>query len=379
MMSKFVLLLFGLVISTATTAVGQQYKLALPGYQYQFPRDYFSHEEYQTEWWYYTGNLRAADGHRFGFELTFFRQGESPPQQPRPVAGGPGDSRGANSDPWFVHDLWMAHLALSDVTGQHFYHEERLNRAGPGIAGVDAAAGLVWNGSWQAHIRDNDEDLRGVTAQFDLSLQLHSIKPPVIHGQNGVSQKAEGTGHASHYFSLTRLNTRGTIDLAGKAYAVEGDSWMDHEFFTGSMADDEAGWDWLSVQLDDGSDLMLYRIRHRDGSLDPYSSGTYVDQQGHPSHLSLKDFTMTPAGGNWTSEQAHGTYPERWLVSIPKLQIKFEVKTPLRDQELVPTYGPSYWEGTIDVTGTRGPAALGGTGYLEMTGYSNPGESVIPR
>src|SRR5580692_9202434 len=131
----------------------QEYKTALPGYKYEFPRDYFNHEEYQTEWWYYTGNLRAADGHRFGFELTFFRQGES---------------REASSDPWFVHDLWMAHLALSDVTGQRFYHEERLNRAGPGIAGVDGANGLVWNGNWQAQIAAGDEQLHGVTAQFTL-------------------------------------------------------------------------------------------------------------------------------------------------------------------------------------------------------------------
>src|SRR6202790_1409073 len=109
-------------------AGGEPYQLAVPGYRYQFPRDHFNHPEFQTEWWYYTGNLRAADGHRFGFELTFFRQGVS---------------RAANIDPWFVHDLWMAHLALSDVTGQRFYHEEGLNRAGPGLAGGELA-GADW-------------------------------------------------------------------------------------------------------------------------------------------------------------------------------------------------------------------------------------------
>jgi predicted secreted hydrolase len=363
MKSKLVLLLIGLTIYAATNSAGQQYKLALPGYQYEFPRDYFNHEEYQTEWWYYTGNLRAADGHRFGFELTFFRQGES---------------RAASSDPWFVDDLWMAHLALSDVTGQRFYHEERLNRAGPGIAGVDAAESLVWNGNWQAHIGGEDEELRGVAAQFGLILKLRSAKPPVVHGQNGVSQKSEGTGRASHYFSLTRLQTSGSIELAGRSYSVEGSSWMDHEFFTSSMATEETGWDWLSVQFDDGSELMLYRLRHRNGSIDPCSSGTYVDPQGRSTFLANRDFSLTPSGDNWTSAQTKATYPERWRVSIPKLQVQFEVTTPQRAQELVTTYGPSYWEGTIAVTGTRGSATLHGQGYLEMTGYAAPGESVIP-
>lgn len=364
MKSRLALLLIGLAISAGAKAACLEYRLALPGYQYEFPRDYLNHEEYQTEWWYYTGNLRTADGHRFGFELTFFRQGES---------------RETNDNPWFVHDLWMAHLALSDVTGQHFYHEERLNRGGPGIAGVDAALGMVWNGNWQAHIDDKDEELRGVAAQFGLNLQLRSTKPPVIHGQNGISQKAEGTGHASHYFSLTRLHSSGTIKLEGKSYSVEGSSWMDHEFFTGSMAAHEVGWDWLSVQFDDGSELMLYRLRHRDGSVDPYSSGTYVDPRGRSTFLANHDFTMTPDGNNWTSAQTRATYPERWRVSIPRLQVQFEVTTPLHDQELVATYGPSYWEGAIDAIGIRGPAALRGVGYLEMTGYAKPGEAVIPQ
>jgi predicted secreted hydrolase len=361
MRSKWVALL---MLFAAISIDAQEYKLALPGYKFEFPRDYFNHEEYQTEWWYYTGNLRAKDGHRFGFELTFFRQGVS---------------RASNNDPWFVRDLWMAHLALSDVAGQRFYHEERLNRAGPGIAGVDEKTGLVWNGNWQARIGEREEDLSGVAARFGLGLKLLAAKAPVIHGQNGVSQKAEGAGHASHYFSLTRLLTTGSIDVEGKTYVVDGTSWMDHEFFTGSMVADETGWDWLSVQLDDGSELMLYRLRHRDGSIDPYSSGSYVDAQGKSEFLAAKDFVMTPVGDNWSSPATKASYPLRWHVSAAKLQLEFDVTTPLRDQELVSTYGPSYWEGTVDIQGTRRGATLRGVGYLEMTGYARPGEAVIPR
>ncbi len=353
-----------LMLFMAVSAGAQDYKSALPGYKFEFPRDYFNHEDYQTEWWYYTGNLRAPDGHRFGYELTFFRQGVSRDDKP---------------GPWFVKDLWMAHLALSDVTGQRFYHEERLNRAGPGMAGVDEKAGLVWNGNWQARIGDRGEELRGVGAKFGIGLKVAAAKAPLIQGQNGVSQKAEGDGHASHYFSLTRLITTGSIDLDGKAYQVEGTSWMDHEFFTGSMSADETGWDWLSVQLEDGSDLMLYRLRHRDGSIDPYSSGSYVSTQGKSEFVTAKDFAMMPVGDNWTSAQTKASYPERWHVSIARIGIEFDVTTPLRDQELVGGYGPSYWEGVVEIDGKRDGVAVRGVGYLEMTGYARPGEAVIPR
>ena len=352
-------LLLGVVAASA-----QEYKLALPGYKFQFPRDYFNHEQYQTEWWYYTGNVRTRDGRRFGFELTFFRQGVS---------------RATNPDPWYVDDLWMAHLAVSDIGGQHFYHEERLNRSGPGIAGVDAKSGVIWNGNWQVRITRQEEDLRGIGRDFGFKLKLVPMKPPVIQGQNGVSRKAAGVGHASHYYSLTRLRTSGTIDVQGKTYQVEGTSWMDHEFFTGSMAADESGWDWLSVQFDDGSELMLYQMRHKDGSIDPYSSGSYVNAQGKSQFLSSRDFTMTPAGETWTSPETKAAYPLRWHVSVPVLHLAFEVTTPLRTQEMTGKFGPSYWEGAIDVGGTRGKSKARGEGYLEMTGYAEPGRQVLPQ
>jgi predicted secreted hydrolase len=344
--------------------MAEDYKIAQPGYTFAFPRDYFNHEEFQTEWWYYTGNVKSANGHRFGFELTFFRQGVS---------------RADSSDPWFVHDLWMAHIALSEIDGQRFLNEERLNRAGPGIAGVDAAAGLVWNGNWQAHIAEQEEDLRGVADKFEFALNLRPVKQPVVQGQNGVSQKAEGAGHASHYFSLTRLLTTGSIDLDGKTYQVEGLSWVDHEFFSGSMAANETGWDWLSVQLGDGTELMLYRLRHADGSIDPYSSGSYVDASGKSQFLSSKDFSMTPAADSWTSPATKATYPVRWHVSIPRLKLDLDVSTPLKSQELASKFGTSYWEGAIDAVGAHDGSPLRGAGYLEMTGYAQTGRPVIPR
>ncbi len=346
------------------SASAREYKLALPGYRFQFPRDDFNHENYQTEWWYYTGNLRARDGHRFGFELTFFRQGVS---------------RTPDPDPWYVHDLWMAHLALSDLGAQRFHHEERLNRSGPGIAGVDAESGLIWNGNWQARIAGNEQHLHGIGQDFALTLKLVPAKPPVIQGQDGISRKAAGVGHASHYYSRTRLLTSGSIEVNGGTYQVEGTSWMDHEFFTGSMVPSESGWDWLSVQFDDGSELMLYRLRHKDGSIDPYSSGSYVEMDGKSRFLSSQDFKMTPAGQAWTSPATRAAYPLRWRVSVPMLNLAFDVTTPLRVQEMTGRFGPSYWEGAVDAAGTRAGRSAQGVGYLEMTGYAEPGRQVIPQ
>ena len=358
------LLLFSAAFATAQDYKTQDYETSQPGYTFEFPRDYFNHENYQTEWWYYTGNLKSADGHRFGFELTFFRQGVS---------------RADNTSPWFVHDLWMAHLTLSDINGQHFYSEDRLNRAGPGVAGVDAQNGLVWNGNWQAHIAEHREELRSVADKFGLALELVPVKQPVIQGQNGLSQKAEGTGHASHYFSLSRLMTTGSIDLDGKISQVQGTSWMDHEFFTGSMAANETGWDWLSLQLEDGTELMLYRLRHKDGSIDPYSSGSYVDANGKSQFLSARDFTMMPMAVTWTSPPTKATYTVRWHISIPRLKTELDITTPLISQELNGRFGPSYWEGAIDAAGVRDQSPLHGVGYLEMTGYAKAGEPVISR
>jgi predicted secreted hydrolase len=352
-----------LLLLTVTCATAQDYRIAQPGYRFAFPRDYFNHEDYQTEWWYYTGNVEAADGHRFGFELTFFRQGVS---------------RAENSRSWFVHDLWMAHIALSDTTGRRFYSEERLNRSGPGIAGVDAQTGLVWNGNWQAHIAEHEEELHAVANKFSLALRLRPVAQPVIQGQDGVSRKAEGAGHASHYFSLPRLLTAGSIALNGKTYQVDGASWIDHEFFTASMAANETGWDWLSVQLADGAELMLYRLRHKDGSIDPYSSGSYVDGSGRSQFLSAGDFAMTPAAETWTSPATRATYPVHWHVSIPRLNMQLNVTTPLTSQELASKFGTSYWEGAIDAVGTSDQSPLRGVGYLEMTGYAETGKPVIP-
>jgi predicted secreted hydrolase len=337
-----------------------QYRNALPGYRFEFPRDYFNHPGFQTEWWYYTGNLTSSTGRHFGFELTFFRQAVDHDK--------PDD---AGSSVWNVRDLYVAHLALSDLDAQHFYHRERVNRSGPGIAGSDVSSARIWNGNWQIQWRDGDQQLLAVDEQFQLHLTMHSEKPPTLHGENGLSQKSAGPGHASYYFSLTRLAVTGEIILQNEKFTVTGLSWMDHEFFTQQLQPAQIGWDWLSIQLSDHTELMLFHLRRKDGSLDPFSAGTYVDAQGHSTHLRVDDFLLTPLGDTWASQSTGATYPISWKISVPKLNISLEARTRLANQELAEQSAilPAYWEGAISLAGHRGSASLNGVGYLEMTGY----------
>jgi predicted secreted hydrolase len=351
------LLLFVLLFAWLPGALAQ-YKTAVPGYKYEFPRDHFNHPEFQTEWWYTTGNLIASDGRHYGFELTFFRQGA--------------DRDPGKRESWDIQDLYLAHVALSDLGAGKFYHAERTNRAGPGLAGIDEGKKRIWNGNWEIRWNGEEEILKVVDEKFSLSFSLHSDKPPVIHGENGVSQKAAGAGHASHYISFTRLQTKGTIEMAGKSIEVRGTSWMDHEFFTHSMEAEQVGWDWLSVQLEGDTELMLYQFRRKDGSRDPFSSGTYVDAQGRSVHLTAADFRLVSTGETWTSGVTGAKYPVSWNMEIPKLGLKLAATTRLKSQELAggSKIAPSYWEGAIAIEGTSGGAGVRGVGYLEMTGYA---------
>jgi predicted secreted hydrolase len=324
---------------------------AVPGYKYQFPRDHFDHPGFRTEWWYYTGNVRAADGHRHGFELVFFRQGQR---------RGPSD----NPSVWRVDDLYLAHLAWSDIDAGQFHFFKRLNRSGPGIAGIDAAAGRMWNGNWESKWDGDRQTLTAVAEGLRLSLRLIPAKPFVIQGENGISVKGPNPGQASHYLSFPRLEVEGSLNGA----AVTGTAWMDHEWFTNQLAPDQRGWDWFSIQLDDRTELMLFQLRRMDGAIDPYSSGTFIARDGRATHLARSDFDLRPAA-TWTSPKTGATYPIRWRVTIPSLKIDLECNAAIPDQELAGESegSPTYWEGAVRFSGSQT-----GVGYLEMTGYAKP-------
>jgi predicted secreted hydrolase len=338
--------------AVSLAAAAPEYRQAVPGYRYQFPRDHFNHPEFRTEWWYYTGNLHAEDGHRYGFELVFFRQGQK---------RGPAD----NPSAWRVDDLYLAHLALTDIDGRRFRSYQRLNRAGPGIAGASYEERRVWNGNWEARWEPGSDrqSISAVAEGLRLTLRLTPRKPPVINGENGISQKAEGAGKASYYVSFPRLGAEGTLNGA----AVRGTAWMDHEWFTHQLEPYQRGWDWFSAQFDDGTELMLFQLRNADGSIDPHSAGTWVSRDGKARHLKRAEFQLAPLE-YWTSPKTGARYPTRWRISVPALKLALDCEAALPEQELVAEgSGPNYWEGAVRFTGSAA-----GVGYLEMTGYDKP-------
>jgi predicted secreted hydrolase len=269
-----------------------------------------------------------------------------------------------------VRDLFMTHLAVSDGDGRRYRFEERLSRAGPGLAGAATDRYHVWNEDWTAELDANGRHIiRAIDRRAGVALTLEEAKPAAINGINGISQKGALAGNASHYYSLTRMPTRGTIWIDGERFEVTGQSWMDHEFGTSFLEKEQQGWDWLSIQLADGRDLMLYQLRRADGSRDPRSSGTLVDRAGRTTHLSADDFTLRPEGPMFRAPSG-ATYPIRWSILVPRWQLSLDVTTPLQDQELSTRgAGVSYWEGMIDVGGVSGGQPVNGRGYLEMTGY----------
>jgi predicted secreted hydrolase len=341
----------------ASASAAGPWRQAAAGYTFAFPRDHASHPDFKIEWWYYTGNLDAPDGRRFGYQVTFFRVGV--------------DATPTNPSKWAVRDLFVTHLAVSDVRGGRYLSDERLSRGGPGLAGAETDRYHVWNDDWTAGLDATGRhviEARG--ARVGVSLTLEESKPPAVNGVAGISQKGAQAGNASHYYSLTRMATRGTLSIDGATVPVTGTSWMDHEFGTSFLEAGQQGWDWLSLQLDDGRELMLYQLRRADGSRDPHSSGTLVRRDGRTRHLSAGDFSLTPTGPTFKARSG-ATYPVAWRVAIPSEGVTLDVTTPLVDQELSTdkSSGITYWEGLIDIVGSAKGAPVRGRGYLEMTGY----------
>ena len=332
---------------------------ARAGYTFEFPRDHAAHPEFKIEWWYYTGNLDAADGRRFGYQVTFFRVGVDPAP--------------ANPSRWAVRDIYMTHVAVSDPAGRRYRYAERLNRAGPGIAGAATDRYHVWNDDWVAQLdAEGRHTVQLLEDGLGVDLTLDEGKPPTINGRNGISQKGSQDGNASHYYSLTRMPTRGAIVIDGERIAVTGLSWMDREFGTSFLEPDQQGWDWFSIQLSDGSDLMIYQLRRGDGSPDLHSSGTLTRADGRIVRLTDADFSLAATGPVFRSPASGATYPIGWQIEVPGQQLSLTVTTPLADQELntAASTGVTYWEGAIDVQGGARGRPVTGRGYLEMTGYA---------
>jgi predicted secreted hydrolase len=356
-------LLLALLLRGGAVA-GEAFQVPRPGRVFQFPRDHGVHPEYKTEWWYYVGHLKAASGESFGYQLTFFRVGlRKLPKLRKP------DSPARSA--WSLQHVYFAHLAITDPARGAFLFRDKAGRGALGLSGAAAAPMKVWIDDWQAELQGDEFHLKAEDGDLGLALRLKPLKPPVLHGQGGYSRKSDVYEAAGYYYSLSRLATRGTITVAGRSLPVTGLSWMDHEFFTSALAPGLVGWDWFSLQLSDGREVMLYLLRHRDGTVDPASSGTLIDPAGGARYLKLGDFAIK-ATGSWTSPHTGTKYPQGWEITLPEAGYRLKLTPTLADQEIrAPAPARvTYWEGEVKITGENHGTPVTGVGYAELTGYA---------
>lgn len=333
------------------------YARATEARPFHFPADHGPHPAFRTEWWYATGNLEGPDGRRFGYQLTLFRSAVAPEVPDR-------DSR------WATNQVYMAHFAVTDVESGRFRTAERFSRSALGLAGARARPFRAWVEDWSMDGADDGLfplELRAGTDSVSVRLTLERGKPPVAQGRDGLSRKGPEPGNASHYYSLTRLPTRGRVTVGDRSVEVEGLSWLDREWGTSALGSDLAGWDWLAVHLDDGHDLMYYRLRRHDGSTAAYSGGAWVAPGGASSRLERDDVHLEPREW-WESPDGEARYPVAWTVRVPSRELELAVRAVLSDQEWRRTF--RYWEGAVDAEGTRAGEPASGRGYVELTGYA---------
>ncbi|MDE0354757.1 MAG: carotenoid 1,2-hydratase [Deltaproteobacteria bacterium] len=365
-----ILALVGIIL---WTGLAHAWTSAQPGYVWSFPRDHWARDGYKTEWWYFTGHLGTGGepAPRFGFQFTFFRVGVS---RDAPDGG----------SAWAANNIIMGHAALTDLeTGRHRF-SELVVRAAPLLAGFGRHPDprIAWSvgppgtpDKWQLSWNGKGFDFIMADAgkSFSFSLSTRPLKPLVYQGPGGVSRKGEGATEASHYYSFTRMATSGTVRLDGKEWEVSGTSWMDKEFGSNQLGQDTEGWDWFSLQFDDGREVMLYLLRNRDGGT-RYAGATLVETGGAVRYLQPGEWKLN-ATGQWTSPASGAPYPAGWILDIPDAAIRAVIAPRVADQENRSALIPNlfYWEGSVRIE--SGSGARIGHGYVELTGY---GENSRP-
>ena len=355
----FIIIAFVFPIRTAM-AVENDWKQAVGPWQWSFPRDHGAHPEFRTEWWYFTGNLKDKDGRRYGYQLTFFRQGLAyKPSQP--------------DNPWSIRDVYLAHFAIVDETSGKFWHYDHASRSGPGLAGAKIGSMDVWTLGWSAKMTDNIIHLKARKDEMALELELSPRKPKIFHGNKGLSAKGPNQGQASYYYSFTDLASKGTIqtEVSKNPVAVTGTSWFDQEFGSNVLSSDQVGWDWFGIHLSDGRDIMLFQLRKKDGTIEASSSGTIIEKDGTSRYLRQSDITLN-VKAQWKSPKSGGTYPAKWEIKIPSTGIDITLAPIAANQELLTeaSTGVTYWEGAVSGSGISRGASVTVEGYTELTGYA---------
>ena len=346
-----------------------------------FPRDLGPHDDFQTEWWYYTGNLTTADGRPFGFQFTIFRRALKPEEgettdstdftdseEGSSESAESAKSADSSSSAWRDEQVYLAHFTISDIAGKQFYPAERFSRGAVGLAGATAEPYRVWLEDWTIEeIAPGQVRLRARTDEAALDLTLTETLPPVLHGDGGLSAKGPEPGNASYYYSIIRQEAAGTVLAGGESFDVSGLAWKDHEWSTSALSEGAVGWDWFSLQLDNGGALMLFEIRRADGTREPSSAGSYIAPDGTVTPLAAGDWTLEVTD-TWTSPRSGGEYPASWRIAVPSLGLEMAGRPLLADQEL--NVSTVYWEGAVEFAGTLDGAPVGARGYIELTGYA---------
>jgi len=360
MMRLFQIAAFAIVCACAAAAPPAEYRRALPGYEFSFPRDHGAHREFRTEWWYFTGNVVDEDGRPLAYELTIFRNRLQPPTSEK-------------ASPLVADEVFLGHFAVSDIAAREHESWERLARPGFGQAEAADDRMFVRMEDWRIEQVEGAILLRAEGDHAALDLILTPSKPFIIHGENGAHQKTDVAGQASHYISFTRLATTGTVRWKGRDHAVRGLSWMDHEFSSDALGEDEAGWDWFALQLDTGDDVMVYRMRRKDGTYNTSCTGALVRADGAHRPLLAHEHEIE-ATGSWTSKESGATYPMGWRIQIPGEDADLTVEPAFNEQEMLTTRttGTIYWEGAVNITGTFAGEQTRGRGFVELVGYAKP-------
>ncbi|MBW4509974.1 MAG: hypothetical protein KME64_26190 [Scytonematopsis contorta HA4267-MV1] len=337
-----------------------EFKQAIAPQEIVFPRDLGPHKDYQTEWWYYTGNLETETGRPFGFELTFFHRALTPKLESQNLESG---------SQLRSNEVYFSHFTISDIAANKFYPKERFSRGAAKLAGAQAEPYGVWLDDWSvSEIAQGKVRLKAKTDKVALDLVLQQTLPPVLQGDKGFSRKGVEPGNASYYYSIVRQKTTGTITVGEENFSVNGLSWKDHEYSTSFLSKGDIGWDWFSLQLNNDTALMLYLLRREDGTIEPLSSGNFIAADGKVQPLSPKDWQIEVLD-TWKSPKSGGKYPSKWLINIPKLGLSLEGQPLMLNQEL--DISTIYWEGAVGFRGEMEGKPLEAKGYIEMTGYAN--------
>jgi predicted secreted hydrolase len=335
--------------------------------EFVFPDDHGPHPGFKTEWWYYTGNLFTEDGRQFGYQFTIFRNQLNPPQ-------GEADSL-AFGKGWNTNQLYLGHFAISDVQAENHVFEERYSRGAAGLAGAQTDPYRIWVEDWEIKRTDSN---RGSDKSFpvqvsakmeggsSIDLSVTPAKPLVLQGEQGYDRKGESEGNASYYLSFTRMETKGSITINGNRFEVSGSSWMDHEWSTSALDDGQEGWDWFSLQLSNGYDLMYYQLRNNNGSVSKFTTGSLISPEGEKTVINQSDVQIEVLE-RWDSPHSNSVYPSSWKLEIPKVDLSLDLQTLFPDQEM--NVSVRYYEGTLSVSGEMDGENIGGNGFIEMTGY----------